>query len=91
MRNPGTSKMTRRIRRHFLDADLETGFALLRAATESGVTANGTFEFRQIEEAQRVLQHARWLYHGMNAQDAGAYSARMADLKRATAAAGFGR
>jgi len=87
MHNSGTARMARLIRRNFLTADLETGFALLRAAAESGPMADRTLELRQIEEARRALQHARSLYDAMNRQDARAFAARMADLERATDAA----
>jgi len=84
MHQPGTANALRMIRQHFLNADLETGFTLLRAATESGTAADRASELRQIEEARRALQNARKRYSEMNAQDAGAFAARLKDLERAT-------
>ena len=84
MHQPGTGKAVRLIRQHFLNADLETGFTLLRAANESETTADRISELRQMEDARCALNEARRRYREMHEQDAGKFSARLADLERAT-------
>ncbi|HYZ84663.1 MAG TPA: hypothetical protein VE621_09685 [Bryobacteraceae bacterium] len=88
MHDPGTSGRSARLaRRHFLTADLEIGFALLRAAAKSRTLANRAFELRQIEEARLALQRARTLHADMHEEDAGKFNARIDELERAIEAA----
>ena len=85
MHNFGAARTTRRIRRDFLAADLEAGFALLRATSES--RADRSFEWSQVEEARRVLERARRLYRELPEPDAQAFAARLARLEQAADAA----
>ena len=80
-----TARSTRLLRTHFLNADLEAGFALLRATRES---ADRALESRQIEEARHALDRARTLRDRMHQQDAVPFARRLAALERATGSAG---
>jgi hypothetical protein len=89
MHNPGAADTRSRVvRQDLLAAELETGFALLRAAAQSRTEANRAFELQQIEEARRALAHARELHANMHEKDAKQFSARLEELNREFAALG---
>jgi hypothetical protein len=76
-----SGKLSRLTGRHFLTADLNTGFALLEAAKESCQAGEQSSALRQIDAAKDAMDDAYRLLAGLNDRDADEFVHRVQALE----------
>jgi hypothetical protein len=76
-------KAYRLIRRHFLIADLEAGFALVRAAGDAYRKGERQDACRQLDEVRNLIEDSYNFVAGLSEPDLNQFAARRDELKRA--------
>ncbi len=76
-------KAHRLIRRHFLIADLEAGFALVRAAGNAYRNGERQDACRQIDDARNLIEDSYNFLAGLSEGELNQFAARRDELKRA--------
>lgn len=78
-----STKQSRLTRRHFLAADIETGFALVRAARDAYLRGEREHAGRQLDEARLVIQDTCHLMEGLGEGEVKEFAGNVDELKRA--------